>query len=284
MAEIYRDEVGLGVEFSVPSATILEAWIERKGVFTDTQFTNGNPPSIQVPYSVTRYDGKFDVGVRYTIEGREYTKKDTHEIVTPLFKPAELIEYDSDFSKLPEQQLIDLEVLIRTLFEVITGQKFGLEYGTIYFTGSGSKMVGLPKRAVDVKPYEKSNSISSHGWTNITNDGWVLQATPRSPSWIDKFEGDGYNISNAGVFRSDRNYSLTGLWGYHSPPEDIVLAAKILASDYGCEQSLWRDRWIKSIRAADWRIEFDSRAYQLTGNVKVDQILDKYTLVRMVVL
>lgn len=282
MAEIYRDSVGLGVEFSVPESTIVEAWIERKGVFTDTDFTNEPVPTIQVPYSVTRYDGKFDVTVRYTVEGAEYTKKETHEIVTPLFKKEELIAYDSDFSKLSDSQIADLEVLIRTLFEVITGQKFGLEYGTVFFNGSGSSMIGLPKRAIEVKPYESSNSISSHGWTNITNDGWVLRAAPRS-SWISKFDED-YSVSNRAAFRADRNYSLTGLWGYHSPPEDIVLAAKILASDYGCEQSLWRDRWIKSMRAADWRVEFDSRAYQLTGNVKVDQILDKYTLVRMVVL
>lgn len=295
MAEIYRDSVNKAAEFSVPGATVKSAWIERKGVSTDTTFTQGTgggPPLVLIPYSVTRYDGKFDVVVDYEIEGREYQKRDTHEVITPLFSPQELIEFDPDFNSLVNKDgknddekyaaIHNLERLIRTLFETITGQKFGLEYGTVVFPGSGSKMIGLPKRALDVKPYENSNDISAYGFTNITNDGWVLRASPRS-SWIQKFEPDNSTYARA-TFSRDKNYSLTGLWGYHSPPEDIVLAAKILASDYGCEQAAWRDKWIKSIRAADWRIEFDSRAYLLTGNVKVDQLLDKYTRVRMVVL
>lgn len=292
MAEIYRDSVGLGVQFSVPGSNVLSAHIDRRGVITQTSHAviNG-APVVSVPYSVTRYDGKFDAVVKYEVEGREYEKRDTHEIVTPLFTPEELIDYDPDFERLVRDpkgerdytEIKNLEVIIRSLFEVITGQKFGLEFDTVTFPGSGSRMVGLPKRAVEVHPYRSTNSISSYGWTQITNDGWVLKAAPRS-SWVEKFEPDLYSVGGRGVFSEGRTYSLTGLWGYHSVPEDIVTAAKLLASDYGCDQSLWRDRWIKSIRAADWRVEFDSRAYILTGNVKVDQILDKYTLVRMVVL
>lgn len=283
MAEIYRDSIGLGVQFPLPGVNLEEAWIDRMGVITNTVVNNTpDPAQILVPYAISRYDGKFDVCARYTIEGNEYVKRDTHEIVTPLFTVDELKAYDPDFKRLRDPEIIDLERIIRTLFEVITGQSFGLSYGTVLFRGSGSEMIGLTKRALDVRPYQHSNSLSAYGWTNITNDGWVLRASPRN-SWIDKFEGENA-VANRTRFRKDRTYSLTGLWGYHSVPEDVKTAAMLLAQDYGCDQALWRDRWIKSIRAADWRIEFDSRAYTFTGNVKVDQILDKYAMARMVVL
>lgn len=284
MAEIYRDSVDKGVEFGVKGATVLEAWIERRDTVTNTDFdTTGDTTVVRIPYVVTRYDGKFEVAVRYEIEDREYIKRETHEVVTPLFTPEELKEYDPDFNSLTDNAIKNLEVIIRSLFETFTGQKFGLEWDTVTFFGSGSSMVGLPKRAIDVSPYRHSNSLTdSYVWHNITNDGWVLHAMPRN-SWLEPFE-QGHTVSTAPRFSRNRRYGLQGLWGYHSVPEDIVLAAMMLASDYGCDQNAWRDRWIKSIRTADWRIEFDSRAYTLTGNVKVDQILDRYIRVRMVVL
>ena len=282
MAEIYRDTVNKGVTFPVPGALVNNAWIDRKGVETSTTFVSTSGATVvRVPYSISRFDGKFDVCVDYTIEGGEYIRRETHEIVSPLFTKEELVVFDSDFSSLDEVAVAELERIIRTIFEVITGQTFGYTYDTVLFPGSGSKKVSLPKRAIEVRPYERSNAISAYGWTHITNDGWVLNASPRT-SWIDKFETG--SIETRRVFKDGRTYALTGFWGYHSVPEDIKTAAKILASDYGCDQSLWRDRWIKSIRASDWRLEFDSRAYILTGNVKVDQILDKFTVTKMVVL
>ena len=284
MAEIFRDSVNVGVEFSVSSATIENAVINRKGTLTNTAHAIvGGKAIIAVPYEITRYDGKFDIVVTYDIGGKEYTKIDVHEIITPLFTPAELREHDSDFSALTDKEAINLETIIRTVFETLTGQSYGLERDTVTFPGSGSRQVGLPKRAVSVEPYEDSNSIQSLGWTNITNDGWILSVSPRS-SWMDKFDNDEYEKRNRVPFKNGYKYRLTGLWGYHSVPEDIKTAALTLASDWGCDQSEWSNRYIKSMRQGNWRIEFGSMASTFTGNARVDKILDKYRVNRLTVI
>lgn len=79
-------------------------------------------------------------------------------------------------------------------------------------------------------------------------------------------------------WKNDYPFEITGDWGYKTVPANVKEAAKLLVNDYACMESAYRDRYLKSIRAADWRLEFSSQAWSSTGNARADLLLDEYVL------
>lgn len=283
MGEINRDSVNTTVTFEIASVTPSSAVIRRG----DTEYVAGlSGSTAYVPYDITRLDGKFEIEWTYYIDGSTYTKVDTHEVVSRLFDRQSLESWDSDFKMLDDAAINRLEKIIRGVIERVTGQKFIYEYDTVVVRGSGGSVQSLPKRLVKADSFNDRTGDLLDNFIYPTNDGWSL-ITNDAPRWVDNFYSSN-PIENpwrkTGYFRDDTDYAISGYFGYPSIPTDITTAALILAEDYGCDESLWRDRYVDNIRAADWRFQFDKRVWNATGNVKADQLLEKYTLGRMVIL
>ena len=286
MAEFYRDNQGYTAPkylgFDILGGTFQEARFERNG---ETVAIATTSPAI-IPQEIISLGGDFTVTWTYTVGGKEYFKKEDHRVVTPVFTKASLVAWDPEFSSLSDDKIFRLENIIRSVIEHITGQKFNYEYKTIGFQGSGGSKIGLPSRLVDASGIYDPNGGLLDVAVYPDNDGWTL-AINNGPTWVDNLASSTAPITNPwylrGIFKNGQQYFITGYFGYHTVPEDISLAAKILAEDYGCDESLWRDRYLASIRAVDWRFDFRPEAFKKTGNVKVDQILEKYTLVGMAV-
>lgn len=83
---------------------------------------------------------------------------------------------------------------------------------------------------------------------------------------------------HATPWKNDYPFEITGNWGYKTIPANVKEAAKILVNDYACGEIAYRDRYLESIKAADWRLQFSSRAWEYTGNVRADQLLAEYVL------
>lgn len=283
MAEIYRHSTTATVTFDINGATPTLAVFRRGDVEVSVY---PDSPTVTVPYDITRFDGKFTVEWTYTVNNQGYTKTDVHEVVSPLFNKAQLVEWDHDFAMLDDAAVVRLESIIRTVIEAHTGQKFNFEYDTVVVAGNDANKVSLPKRLVMASKLNDRTGDLLDASVKRANDGWTL-ITSTDSSWVDNFYGSN-PIQNPwrkyGNFKSGENYALTGYFGYESVPEDVLKAARILAEDYGCDESVWRDRYITNIRAADWRFEFSGKTWTGTGNVKADKLLEKYTLSRMVVL
>jgi hypothetical protein len=283
MGEIYRDSTNKGVTLDIAGASAVAAKFVRAADEYDASLS-GN--LALVPYEITRLGGDFKVIWTYTVGTSQFTRTDTHSVVSPMFTKTQLVGWDSDFGLLDDQAVVRLESIIRTIIQNYTGQKFTYEYDSVVFKGSGGETVRLPKRLVEPVGLNDRTGDLLDSWVASVNDGWGL-VTNSGSSWVDNFYSSN-PIQNPwrklGYFREDTTYVLTGYFGYESIPEDVLKAAMILAEDYGCDESLWRDRYIANIRAADWRFEFNSKTFLATGNVKADQILQKYRLERMVVL
>lgn len=76
----------------------------------------------------------------------------------------------------------------------------------------------------------------------------------------------------------DYSFTITGDWGYKSVPVAVQEAAKLLINDYACSEAAYRDRYLETIKASDWELDFNSRAWDSTGNVRADQLLSEYVL------
>src|SRR6478609_4235924 len=80
------------------------------------------------------------------------------------------------------------------------------------------------------------------------------------------------------AWKNDYPFDITGDWGYKTVPAPVKEAARLLINDYACQEAIYRDRYLESIKAADWRLQFSSRAWEATGNARADQLLSEYVI------
>jgi hypothetical protein len=285
-AEIYRDATSVGATLGITGATVTAVEFQRNGVVTAA--ATGDPVSI--PYSITHLDGDFDVVWTYTVGGDSYTRRETLSVVTPLFIQSELVAHDAAFSTLSGAAVINLERLIRKIIEAYTGQRFGLWDGTLTAYGNGQTFLNLATPALNVTGVTDyaNNYLLPYDFRPI-NGGFAVEKigtfydqsikVPAYEEWVHTSANpitapSIYPYSN--VFADNVRYTVAGLFGWTTVPTDVKEAAFILADLFSCDETTWRDRYIKAIRAADWRFDFDSGAFRGTGSVSADQLLAKY--------
>lgn len=276
MAEIYRDSVGLGINLDIPTATVTKVVFKRDGVDTEGVFSES---TASLPYEITRMDGPFQIEWTYSVEGVEYTRTDSHNVVTPLFKAADL-SFDASFAALSDEQVARLESLVRKVIETYTGQKFGYRKGFVTAIGRGDNFLNLPERALSLDG-TGLNLIAGGFAIRPASTGTYGDVNIKVPAQEEAYF---YGYPKTGTFASGVTFTIYGEFGWSSVPEDVKEAALILAEQYGCDESLWRDRYINSIRAADWQFNYSTAAFSGTGSVAADQLLAKYVINRVTVI
>jgi len=65
--------------------------------------------------------------------------------------------------------------------------------------------------------------------------------------------------------------------GYKAVPPDVEYATKLLIEDLKCGKLDYYKRYVTSYNTDQFRIQFDGKMFDGTGNFIVDKILDKYT-------
>lgn len=281
MAEIYRDSTGKAVDIGITGAVVSEVKFERNGEVVSTATSSPAP----IPYKVTHLDGEFDVVWTYTLEGDTYTRRETYNVVTPLFVKSELVASDEVFASLTDEKIVELEALVRKIIEAFTGQTFGFREGTIKAYGNGDNVLLSDQRII---------SLDAGGY-RVVNNGYGVEAISVWPQEIqvNSFEETAQFVNGVittvpyhetRVWKDNVPYKISGKFGWASVPDDVKQAAIILAGMFSCDETTWRDRYIKSIRAADWRFDFGSGAYAGTGSLNADQLLAKYIVGRMAVI
>jgi len=281
MAEIYRDATGKALTFEVTGATVTSVDFIRDGaivvsyVAADAELSG---LSVLIPYAITRSDGDFYVDWHYDIEGDSYVRREEHFVVTPLFTQTEIVAWDSDFDTLTAAQIIDLEKKVRKIVETYTGQEFGYRDGISIMRGSGTFM-NSTKRIISV-----SDITGYTGGYMITESKYGLFSTNESIA-IDGLdvkipieeETLFYGGTTAATgFQNNTFYTVTGEFGWLSVPESVKQAALHIAEAFSCNESLWRERYLKAVRAADWRFDMHDSAFAGTGSLVADQLLAPY--------
>jgi len=77
-------------------------------------------------------------------------------------------------------------------------------------------------------------------------------------------------------FPNTFDYKILLSTGYNKIPADIVRAAKLLVDDIDCGKLDYAERYMKSYSTDQFKIGFDDRVFEGTGNLIVDKILSKY--------
>lgn len=283
----YESEVSFMVPQAVPMATF-----RVKG---PQGFIGGTFPvvpqngfaKVKVPYFAVQEDGDIEIIIIFYLEGKRYEKSQTLTVVTPyleLHEIKKIIESDSD------EDAREVESAVRHIINAHCGQNFGKFTGKLSVSGSGDNTLRMPRRLISYRSINNSTywvqnfALRGGGWFLIT------KAPHGPPSVRADYEGWHYN-PNSGVisapplrefvsFVDNAEYVIDGVWGWNDVPEPVRQAAKLLVNDYACGDSLYRDRFITSMTAADWRIQFHDGAFSNTGNVRANQLLAEYVLRR----
>jgi hypothetical protein len=106
------------------------------------------------------------------------------------------------------------------------------------------------------------------GYTNIITTNY-----PRLPI----ARGDyAYDESNYGTFVNGADYLFVLDEGFRAIPPDVERAAAMLIDDLKCGRLDYYQKYVTTYNTDQYRIQFDKKMLEGTGNLIVDKILDKY--------
>ena len=83
-------------------------------------------------------------------------------------------------------------------------------------------------------------------------------------------------LQNPSYFGKDSSYLIRGEYGWKAVPEDVKIAVYELINDFMCNDSVYRNKGLKSIQNDSFNIQFADGMLNGTGNLYVDSLLSPY--------
>lgn len=265
MTELYTNYTDNQVSISLPTTVpYVDLAFSVNGVpflINSQSAVRLNPTSpgkfkFSVPFSALRSEGELVATWGFLESNLNQSIRQVYDIVTLVYPIDKIMtEYGVDSDKAEV-----LELMARGIIENYTGQSFGYYEGPVSIAGSGGAKAILPRRLISL------DSVSPV----------LSRSYPIS--------GSGYFLNSSKPFVNNEPYVITGKWGYHHVPSAVQAAAGIIIKGLIDDEPNYRDRYLDAVRSADWRIEYNSRAFDGTGSVLADQLLSPYVITRLVVI
>jgi hypothetical protein len=266
-----------------------------------TYTLNDNFLKYDKSYPVTIYESVTVSGVQY-IRG-DIVLEDNLDIVRPYVDPATLGTTPTEITEYTEY-----ENLARTIIDSVVG---GFYYKRTYLevVGQGTDYIPLWDKVHKILTvhenaelvYDSSedpaalttyNYLITKDKTAITKDPVetvdALNRAERKPARIPlgysdsislfdtEDSGNVQTISGGVAFSEGTDYIFLLETGYKVVPYDIQDATKMLINDIKCGRLDYYKRYIKAYSTEQFKIEYDKRLLDGTGNILVDKILNKY--------
>jgi hypothetical protein len=280
-----------------PSVTPAINPLTLLATLTSTKDEN-NPGTyfVSIPYAFTNRNKTLRLIWEYSVGGVQAFKSDEVYVVTPYvdFNHVTDLGFSIDSSDPGYKSYKDLlraEKYARKIIEQHTGQNFYLYDDTYIVYGHESDTLALPSKinqlytlsardTLLLDEIAKINNwnfpviISESGYAIRINragllDNTVYVANGMVPPSIHDYSG---------VFKSGIPYRVYGRFGWDKVPDNVELAAIELMKDYFSKDTMWRNKYVKSISTFDWDFEYTGDAYTGTGNSYVDNLLADYVL------
>ena len=256
--------------------------------------------SYQIDPDVTSLNKIMRADWSYVLNSSSVTQSTFYEIATPYATVSDIIDYyefgtnPSDLNYRPYEQIRNAERLARTVIDGYTSQKFGKRSGWQEVFGNGSDACFLTEPMLqidkmyenDILVYDKTSSpsVNQFGFeimitqtsktVRIVNAGWDV----RYDNNIDP------SILYYGRFRNNSRYKFEGVIGWNYVPPNVKLSAVMLAGDYLAHDAAWRIKYLKEVSLSEISFKMANGAFNGTGNLLVDNMLDMYRNVGIVII
>ncbi len=264
---------------------------DRNGFIADVLATSDGTGLVEfeLPERFSRYDGEYSVVV-YEDTGAgvkgDVVALDNLSVRRPYVNAAALAPTIAEIDK-----YWGFERRARLMIDAIVGG-FYYEDIVIQQNGLGSDMLPLGWRVCKVlKVVENNVSVYTIGATdNIAT--YTMSANMQalllySDEEVNEHEGgpvissansDSYDNPNyrAVAFPNGYDYTVQVETGWPAVPGDIQEVTKIIMEDLACDAPNYIQKYVREYETKDFRADFQRSAFAGTGNLVVDQILQKY--------
>ena len=279
--ELYKNKVNT-IEFRNPEPNgqvLASATFNGVPVQVAPEHVGGGLYRLSLPWVTT--SGVYNVVWTFATQGRGMlTKTESYRVITPLLETQEIRDELELGQETTDAQIVLQERRVRRIIENHCGQVFDETQETLMVRGRGESMLWLPKRLL--VPLQVTDTRSGLPWTGfaVEEDGWALRRTTGEyydtiTSVAPIYAPYQYGGVNA-KWPSKVAWAITGSWGWSEVPESVREAGLVLLEQRMCNQSAYRDNYLSSMKAADWRFDIAPDAFAGTGNVVSDQLLKDY--------
>jgi hypothetical protein len=248
---------------------------------------------ISLSSDVCKYDRSLIVEIQ-SIQVNGYSADSVDVLVKrPYATVSEIKNYfnnsfDGIASTLDDQSdsfIQKLERKARYLINAYTSNEFRFEYKTVGAYGQNTDLLHLGQR---IESFDKitSDDLVIYDSTEDTPVDLLGATVGIAPSKFGiKVVSEGVNITewvdqnplvNPSYFGKDSSYLVRGEYGWKAVPEDIKAATYELINDFMCNDSIYRNKGLKSIQNDSFNIQFADGMLNGTGNLYVDSLLSQY--------
>lgn len=265
---------------------IVSATWKKNGIYQGGLVTAFDDDRWEAKLPFVPDEAKVDVAWTLGIPGSgSFIKTESYNVITPYLTMRELRKTAPN---LDDEELVELESLVRHIIDAHTGQFFGKFTGEVVVPGDGNKSLKLPNRLLTLETVSTPEYTYNPYAYSIVSDGWYLQQNSASLMTIKQMPPDTsldygpiittpYTAYYSG-FRPGTKYLIQGTWGWESVPEPVKKAARLLVDDYACSDVAYRDKYLTMMKTSDWVLQFSSASWEYTGNVRADHLLAPYVL------
>ena len=229
-------------------------------------------------YLESKYDSDYTVEL---IFDNDVLFTETYELRRPYSDP-----YQNASGKTEIDNYIKNEELARAIIDSVVPEGFYYKKSTIETVGTGSDYFPVWK---DVKKilavYENNELVTDYSFELTRDKSAIVQSyTGRlnrdesAPLIIPVAMSDAVDYAYPPLrgFPKTFDYRFVVEHGYKVVPSDIVRATQLLIDDISCGKLDYYKRYISDYNTDQFKIKFDSKVFEGTGNVIVDKILSKY--------
>lgn len=240
-----------------------------------------------LPITKVQFDRQFLIRF-YDAEHEHIIYESNLDIIRPYVNPASLGETASEIAEYKKYELI-----ARSIIDSYTQIGFYNHKSILQTRGSDADYLPVWRDANRVlKVYE--NNVLVYDIEDPTAYAYEYKVTLDNSAIYRIETGEANRISsptiklpaargdiatsvfNYGTFPQRYDYTFVLDEGFRAIPPDIEKAAIMLIDDLKCGKLDYYQRYVTSYNTDQFRIQFDKKILEGTGNVIVDKILDKY--------
>lgn len=244
-----------------------------------SEVTSDSASDVTIPLS-SKYDSQYMIEV----DGEAYF----YDVVRPYVDPNSKGTTASEISEYAKN-----EELARAIIDSVVLEGFYYQKKVIQTAGMGADYIPLwvdAKKLTrlyenNVLVYDSENPELYEKTYGLSDDKTAI--IEMSPDLINRYEGAPNFLPAASSDMLDLKYVYKGFprtfdytliveHGYNKVPNDIVRATELLVEDISCGKLDYYKRYIADYNTDQFKIKFDSKVFEGTGNILVDKILSKY--------
>jgi len=236
--------------------------------------------TIQYPLN-SKYDTDYHVIITAELEDTETIFDDVFSIVRPYVNPSTLGETASQIAEYTR-----FEEIARAVIDSVIPEGFYYKKKVLETVGLGADYIPLWMDAKKILAVYENNVLVTDRTYEITQDKTAIteqvldrvNRDEQAPLIMPTAMSDivDANLPPLRGFPNGYDYKFILESGYPSVPSDIARAATLLIDDIKCGRIDYYQRYITSYNTDQFRLQFDKRMFEGTGNIVVDKILSKY--------